>query len=206
MPAYPVSEFAPPQDTAHRETAEREDGAVIALYLFCRIAHMGQAVRTAGTDAVRAAGQGDVRVIPAEERQLFRHVCGESITVAVTAEKGGTQPWWGRSLYTLDQPFREALCNEDRQRHLYAVRQNEREYAPAQCSQQSYRTGVLSIDDHEPRRTKGIAHRQSQHQRQDHDRQLVAQEVGDEPVEQSGEQKADDIAAGRARTGCLRRR
>ena len=58
----------------------------MALYLFCRIAHMGQAGRTAGTDAVRAAGQGDVRVIPAEERQLFRHVCGESISVAVTAE------------------------------------------------------------------------------------------------------------------------
>lgn len=98
VPAYPVGKFAPPQDTAHRETAERENGAVIALYLFCRIAHMGQAVGTAGTDAVRAAGQGDVRVIPAEERQLFRHVCGEGITIAVTAEKGGTQPVVGTQL------------------------------------------------------------------------------------------------------------
>ena len=47
---------------------------------------------------VRAAGQGDVRVIPAEERQLFRHVCGEGITIAVTAEKGGTQPVVGTQL------------------------------------------------------------------------------------------------------------
>ena len=98
MPAYPVGKFAPPQDTAHRETAEREDGAVIALYLFRRIAHMGQAVGTAGTDAVRAVGQGDVWIISAEKRQLFCHVCGESITVAVTAEKGGTQPVVGTQL------------------------------------------------------------------------------------------------------------
>ena len=63
MPAYPVGKFAPPQDTAHRKTAEHENGTVIALYLFRRIAHMGQAVGTAGTDAVRAAGQGEGAIV-----------------------------------------------------------------------------------------------------------------------------------------------
>lgn len=84
---YPCTEFAPPQDTAHRKTAEHENGTVIALYLFRRIAHMGQAVGTAGTDAVRAAGQGDIWVVLPEQPQHFRHVCGKCFAVAVPAEK-----------------------------------------------------------------------------------------------------------------------
>ena len=52
---------------------------------------MGQAVGTAGTDAVRAAGQGDIWVILPEQPQHFRHVCGKCFAVAVPAEKRRAQ-------------------------------------------------------------------------------------------------------------------
>ncbi len=92
--------------------------------------------------------------------------------------------------------LRNPLCQKDCQRNLYAVRQNKREYAPAQRGHQANCTSGTGVYQHKPGSTKGIAHNKSQCHGKDHHRQLIPEEVSNGPVQQCGKQKSDDVAAG----------
>ena len=102
------------------------------------------------------------------------------------------------SSITLPQPDRggQTLADGQRKGDFKAVRENVREYAPAQRRPQADRAGVLGVYYQKPDGAEGIAHRKTQQHGKRQHPCFRPQKPLYEPHDQCGEHKSDDISAG----------